>query len=221
MVVESGGLSAVNILTSTQPLQADSLSDNEMVAEIPAIDIHHAAINAHNSASLSPQLDHPILQTPNPSTEKNYINIHFGQRMMKPMPAMMPTRFPMIDRNNFQPLYATTFVGGMPISSGYPSSLSFNTMRRNNPSRGHDKVSVRKPRNPSRRHDKVSLRKPRTCKNCKLTDCEAAKPGKGASGLKRTCSQSPSAWLLTVECFFFIWLRLLCQFTSGLLTLLW
>jgi hypothetical protein len=193
MVVESGGLSAVNILTSTQPLQADSLSDNEMVAEIPAIDIHHAAINAHNSASLSPQLDHPILQTPNPSTEKNYINIHFGQRMMKPMPAMMPTRFPMIDRNNFQPLYATTFVGGMPISSGYPSSLSFDTMRRNNPSRGHDKVSVRKPRNPSRRHDKVSLRKPRTCKNCKLTDCEAAKPGKGASGLKRTCSQSPSA----------------------------
>jgi hypothetical protein len=115
------------------------------------------------------------------------------QRMMKPMPAMLPTRFPMIDRNNFQPLIATTFVGGMPISSGDPSSLSFDSMRRNNPSRGRDKVSVRKPRNPSRRRDKVSLRKPRTCQNCKLTDCEAAKPGKSASGLKRTCSQSPSA----------------------------
>jgi hypothetical protein len=53
MVVESGGLRAVNILTSTQPLQLDSSSDNEMGAEIPAIDIQHAAINAHNSASIS------------------------------------------------------------------------------------------------------------------------------------------------------------------------
>jgi hypothetical protein len=173
-IAESGGLSAVNVLTSTQPLQADSLSDNEMGAEIIAINIHHAASsNAHNSASISTQLD-PILQT-NPSS--NYINVHFGKRRMKPMPAMMPTRFPVIDRNNFQPLYATTFVGGMPISSGDPSSLSFDrTMRRNN-----------------RGRDTVAARKPRTCKNCKLTDCEAAKPGKSASGLRRTCSQSPSA----------------------------
>jgi hypothetical protein len=93
--------------------------------------------------------------------------------MMIPMPAMMPNRFPMIDWNKFQPLYATTFVGGMPISSGDPSSLSFDTYRQNNP---------------SRRRDKVSAQKPRTCKNCKLTDCEAAKPGKSASGLKRTCT---------------------------------
>jgi hypothetical protein len=58
--------------------------------------------------------------------------------MMTSMPAMMPTRFPMIDMNNFQPLYATTFVGGMPISSGDPSSLSFDIMRRNNPSRSRE-----------------------------------------------------------------------------------
>jgi hypothetical protein len=56
-----------------------------------------------------------------------------GKRMMKTN-AMMPTRFPIIDMNNFQPLYATTFVDGMPVSSGDPSSLSFDTMRRNNPS---------------------------------------------------------------------------------------
>jgi hypothetical protein len=135
VVVESGGLSAVNILvTSTQPLQADSFSDNEMGAEVPVIDIHHAASsNAHNSAAISTQLD-PILPT-NPST--NYINVYFGQRRMKPMPAMMPTRFPMIDRNNFQPLFATTFVGGMPISSGDPSSLSF------------ERIMRRKSRNPN------------------------------------------------------------------------
>jgi hypothetical protein len=55
MVAESGALRVVNILTSTQPLQEDSLSDNELGAEIPAIDIHHAASSnaQHNSASIS------------------------------------------------------------------------------------------------------------------------------------------------------------------------
>jgi hypothetical protein len=187
MAVETAALEALNILTVQQP-QSESLSDVEMdtgpagnefqananananantnsTANANANTNTNTDVNTNTNASSSTSNSNPnqrdsTMQT-RPSTNPNsYIRTHFGHRFMTPMPAMMPTRFPVIQPNNYQPVYRTHFVGGMPISSGQPSLLvRFDGNKFRYPFRGSDKKS----------------RKKRTCKRCGRSDCEGAK----------------------------------------------